>query len=239
MNEKEMLNLLKDEDFIKELVQRIGEQNFYVTDKKPIYSLRECLETIDERILNSIYECHKKVISKNIKKKPEHKEIIDVLEKEILNSFREFMFNLNKKDINLIKEVLKNKKTKTMNINFVCLGYMFGFKEKDEVVYIIPNELLDIYSGTINWRMLVHSEDYERIKQKIEECIENKEKELPVLRYRIRKNSGKYLWVEDSTHSLECIGQTYLREGLLRILPEDCYHKLEKEYGRGTGNEDN
>ena len=100
-------------------------------------------------------------------------------------------------------------------------------------------ELLDIYSGTINWRMLVHSEDYERIKQKIEECIENKEKELPVLRYRIRKNSGKYLWVEDSTHSLECIGQTYLREGLLRILPEDCYHKLEKEYGRGTGNEDN
>lgn len=100
-------------------------------------------------------------------------------------------------------------------------------------------ELLELHSGLLNWRMLMHSEDYERINQEIEACIESEEDVLPILRYRLRKNSGKYLWVEDTTHSLVWNGQVYLREGMFKVLPEDTYKELEKKYGRGISNEDN
>lgn len=100
-------------------------------------------------------------------------------------------------------------------------------------------ELLDIYSGTISWRNIIHSGDYERVKRELGQLIKNGGQTLPVFKYRIRKANGKYVWVEDTTYSLVSDGKTYFREGMFHVLPEDCYKKLEEEYERGVSNEDN
>lgn len=126
-------------------------------------------------------------------------------------------------------------------------NYVVSWKMSEgwPIEYISPNfskfgyVLLDIYSGSISWRTIVHSGDYERIKRELELVIKTRVQTLPVLRYRIRKANGKYVWVEDTSYSLVSDGKTYLREGVFHVLPEDCYKKLEEEYERGVNNEDN
>lgn len=97
----------------------------------------------------------------------------------------------------------------------------------------------EVYSGVIMWDRIIHPMDYERIEHELKACMDNGEQELPVLTYRIRKGNGRYVWIEDKTYSLVLEGNTYLREGMFYVLPEECYKDLEKKYERGVVNEIN
>lgn len=147
MTEKEILNLFN----IKEIRDAISESNikdFYIANKTSVYSLRECLESIDDKILKHIYVIHKHVLCKNkkLKDNPTQTEMINTLESEIKNNFPLFLISLEKEDKETLNEIAKNKKTDKININLLSNGFMFGFKENNRNVYIIPNELLNIYN---------------------------------------------------------------------------------------------
>lgn len=107
--------------------------------------------------------------------------------------------------------------------NFVDFGY----------------RLMDAYNGKITWSSIVHSDDYERIQQEMQNAIDGQVHEIPDLVYRIRKANGRYVWVKDNTYSLANNGETYYREGLFFVLPEKIYKELEKQYERGASNESN
>ena len=96
--------------------------------------------------------------------------------------------------------------------NFVDFGY----------------RLMDAYNGKLVWGNIVHSEDYVRIQEELRKVIEERSHDMPELVYRLRKANGRYVWVKDSTYSLGSNGETYLREGLFRVLPEESYKELEK-----------
>lgn len=110
-----------------------------------------------------------------------------------------------------------------MSSNFVDFGYV----------------LFDIYNGAVGWKLLIHSKDCDRIEKEINTYDNKVDSELPVLHYRLRKNSGRYVWVEDITNSLQREGQVIHREGMFRELPEEQWKDLEQKYGRGAGNENN
>lgn len=83
-------------------------------------------------------------------------------------------------------------------------------------------DLFDLYNGTINWKRMVYKEDWERIRGLIEQCIKDGIMDLPELRYRICKADGKIVWVLEENSVIYKVGTTYRKEGILRILPEDC-----------------
>ena len=95
----------------------------------------------------------------------------------------------------------------------------------------------EIYDGVMHWARIIHPMDFERIEKELEMCMDAQTHELPTLMYRIRKGNGRYVWIEDKTYSLLMEGNTYLREGMFRILPEECYKELEKKFERGVENE--
>lgn len=97
----------------------------------------------------------------------------------------------------------------------------------------------EVYSGVILWARIIHPMDYERIEHELKACMINSQQELPVLTYRIRKGNGRYIWIEDKTFSMVLEGNTYLREGMFYVLPEECYKDLEKKFERGVVNEVN
>ena len=147
MTEKEFLNLFNIKE-IKDAIKESDIKDFYITNKTSVYSLRECLESIDDKILKHVYVIHKHVLSKdkNLKDNPTQIEMINTLESEIKNSFSLFLISLEKDDKETLNEIVKNKKTDKININLLSNGFMFGFKENNRNVYIIPNELLNIYN---------------------------------------------------------------------------------------------
>lgn len=107
--------------------------------------------------------------------------------------------------------------------NFVEFGYPFH----------------EVFSGVMKWTRLVHPQDLERIKKEWDLYTKDTVGKLSSLTYRLRKGNGRYVWIEDTTYSLISEGNTYLREGMFYVLPEECYKELEKKYERGAENEGN
>jgi len=113
------------------------------------------------------------------------------------------------------------------------------------IEYISPNfadfgyVLFEIYSMAITWKMLIHTEDSKRIEQELKAYNSKEDVKMPVLHYRIRKNNGRYVWVEDITNSFHREGKKIYREGIFRELPEEQCKALERKYVRGVGNENN
>lgn len=145
MNEKELKEFFENEELIKSMLTSSFIEDFYVNNIGPVYSLKECLECADEEILNSIYTYHKYVISENLKKNPTNQEKIDILEKEIKKSFLEYLSHMHKEEKDILEEIIKYKKTEIYNETLLGCGFMFGFKENNKTVYIVPNELIKIY----------------------------------------------------------------------------------------------
>lgn len=125
--------------------------------------------------------------------------------------------------------------------------YIVSWEMKEEwpIEYVSSNfiefgyALHDVYNGVMKWARIVHPSDYVRIQGELDRYMHTEGAELPVLTYRIRKGNGRYVWIEDSTYSLDLAENTYLREGAFCVLPEECYKELEKKYERGVGNESN
>lgn len=146
MNEKEMIKIFKNEELMKTLLSSCIQDDFFVTNKKPIYTLKECLISIDEQILNTIYITYKHIFSKKIKKNPSHDEKIIILEKEIIRVFNDYLKKFDEDGKRILKEIAKNNSTRTPDINLLNYGFMFGFIENDKEIYIVPTELLNMYN---------------------------------------------------------------------------------------------
>ncbi|SET56577.1 PAS fold-containing protein [[Clostridium] polysaccharolyticum] len=97
----------------------------------------------------------------------------------------------------------------------------------------------EVYSGIMKWARLVHPADLERVKKELDLYMKEPAGKLPFLVYRIRKGNGRYVWIEDITYSIISERNTYLREGMFYVFPEECYKELEKKYERGAENEGN
>ena len=153
----ELEKILENEEFIESLLEIVENPDSYINNKKPVYTLRECLENTKEETIKAIYQVYREmlVIDKKLKDTRDIKETIDILEKEILRLFKEFLRTLTKEDSNCLNESLKNDEVKEFNITLLSNGFMFGFTKNKKVVYIIPNELKEIY------REYLKSDDYQ------------------------------------------------------------------------------
>lgn len=147
MTEKELEKILGNEEFMESLLETIENTDSYINNKKPVYTLRECLENTKEETLKTIYQVYREmlVIDKKLKNTLDIKEMIDILEKEILRLFPDFLRTLAKEDIDCLNESLKNNEVKEFNITLLSNGFMFGFMKNKKVIYIVPNELKEIY----------------------------------------------------------------------------------------------
>ena len=84
MNEKEELkNIIK---------KAFTQKDFFITNKEPVYTIKECLETIDNEILDCIYMAQQQfqleTYNEKIKENPSHEEKIMILEKKIMDWFK-------------------------------------------------------------------------------------------------------------------------------------------------------
>ena len=147
MTEKELEKILGNEEFMESLLETIENTDSYINNKKPVYTLRECLESTKEETLKTIYQVYREmlVIDKKLKNTLDIKEMIDILEKEILRLFPDFLRTLTKEDIDCLNESLKNNEVKQFNITLLSNGFMYGFMKNKKVIYIVPNELKEIY----------------------------------------------------------------------------------------------
>lgn len=89
-----------------------------------------------------------------------------------------------------------------------------------------------VYTNVMHWARIIHPKDLMRIQAQIEEYIKNPREDMPVLVYRIQKENGRYVWIEDITYAFVPEKNTFLREGMFSILPESCYKELESKIER-------
>lgn len=145
MNEKELLDVFNNDKFINKLLESGMDKDYFVTDCNPIFTLKEALEALDEHILDFICDSHKIIVKKDIVDTNDKKEKIKNLEESILTSFKEFIRYLTKNDKKIIEDVIKNTYTKKMDVNLLNIGYLFAYKQNHKNVFVVPNELLEIY----------------------------------------------------------------------------------------------
>lgn len=152
MNEKDVLKLMKNDDYMSSVVKLLDNKNAYIINSKPVYGLRECLENIDDLIVEVTYKHYKYVKSsnKNLKKNPSRSEMINILEKEIKETFMEFLSFSTFSEIEFIDSFSKNKNVGLPDINLIIDGYVFIFEEKEKITYIVPNEILDLYKEYVS-----------------------------------------------------------------------------------------
>lgn len=147
MNFNDLKNIFNNEEFMNNVLESLSDDDFFVTNKRPVYTLRECLDSVDDKILNNIYTNFKCLFKKDAKKNLSNDKIRELFFKELPKLFREFLDNLDKNDIEVIEKAIKNDgKTNSINITLVSNGFMYGFREKKGNVYVIPREFIDIYN---------------------------------------------------------------------------------------------
>lgn len=92
MKEKDLIKLLENRELMTTIISSTIKKDFYVTNKRPVYSLKDCLETIDDGLLDTIYVTYKYVfmpdelkedVTKEQKIELLHKGIIDVFNSSI------------------------------------------------------------------------------------------------------------------------------------------------------------
>lgn len=96
-----------------------------------------------------------------------------------------------------------------------------------EVEYVSPNftyfgySLNDLYSGNIKWTDIVHPDDIKQIVQTTLDFTKDNSKKFLPMRYRIRKPSGRYIWVLDETYNVSKIGGTWHRQSVLKEISRE------------------
>lgn len=99
----------------------------------------------------------------------------------------------------------------------------FGMKKGWPVYYASPNfkqirlVRYGLYEGTVFWKDFVHPDDYGRIYEEMKQLLNENSIMYPVLSYRIRNFSGKYIWVTDETSSVEKSGDVWYRESVIQV----------------------
>lgn len=147
MQEQELLDIINNKEFMSKILESGLDKDYFITDCNPIYTLNEALDVLDEKVLNLIYDSHKNIISKGIKETNNRKEKIRCLEERLLTSFQEFMYFLTKEDRLIIEDIIKNKYTKKIDFNLLSIGFLYGYKQDGKNVFVMPNELLNIYKN--------------------------------------------------------------------------------------------
>lgn len=151
MNNKDLKDVLNNEEFIKNLIDSSNE-NFFITNKKPVYSLKECLETIDENILENIYKSYLYGFckDKNLKKDFSKTNMIKVLDREIKDFFYANFSLFNTENRTIIDEIKTFKETDIESLGWLSNGFMFGFKKDNKTIYVVPDDLIEIYLNYLN-----------------------------------------------------------------------------------------
>lgn len=138
----------------------------FVNDKEPVYTLFECLNSLEDDILDFIFNYYKdihKAVKGNIKSK---KTKIELLNQKIPEMFTEFLNFINSNDEEVINDCIKNKTTNKSNSSLLSNGFLFGFLNDEENIYIVPKELLEIYKKN-------YTLEYKKDKDitKVKECF--------------------------------------------------------------------
>ena len=117
----------------------------FITNKSPVYSLKECLENINDEILNEIYFVYSiKENNRNLNGNMSKDDKIKFLQRNIKIGFNDMLYSIDgNRDI--IEKIIENDTVKP-DAEFLCCGYVFGFKEKNIIKYIVPKELIEIYN---------------------------------------------------------------------------------------------
>ncbi len=115
------------------------EEKFYIIDgnAKEHLMLKDCLTVSHFAALKKIYKVHFHDVDKNVSRE----EMIETLEKTILGDIKE-MYRImlyNQEGDSLRKFLLSHPPTS------MEYGYLFAFREKGKVTYVIPKEFDDIY----------------------------------------------------------------------------------------------
>jgi len=132
------------EEALDILLEMHSDTNYFISDKKDVYSLKECLDSASDKVIDAICFTSEFIEEeKTTFKKREDK--INYLKNKIPELFKQFLNTMNKEDKETIKEYIENKCIKNNNITFTSNGFMYGFRNNNEIIYIIPNELMDIY----------------------------------------------------------------------------------------------
>ena len=129
MKNQELLDVFNNKEFISKIIESSMDKNYFITNCNPIYTLKEALNALDDKVLNLIYDSHQNIISIGIKETNSRKEKIKILEESILTTFEEFMGYLTKEDKSIIENIIKNKYTKKIDHNLLCIGYLYGYKQ--------------------------------------------------------------------------------------------------------------
>lgn len=243
MNLDEFKEILKNEELMKNIFETCLYDDFFITDKKPVYSLKECLESVNDKILESIYMNYKHIISKNkkLKDKPSKDEKINIIEREIKDSFNEYLSIITLKEKEILDEAEKNTKSDKFNITLLSNGFLFGYKENQKTVYIVPTELIDIYRKYLNSKEKKQS-DLEKLdmythtymlingiieKEFLEDIIINKYK-LKVTKEEIKQAVGEYCYIySDKYYCHEIIPYEHVE--LLLEIKQICPYKILEE----------
>lgn len=168
MNQNEIKNLLSNQEFMNNIIETTQE-DFFVSKKSPSYTLKECLENTDMRILKAMYINYKWVIKQGKVKieNPTKKEIIEIFLNELPALFKEYIPTITKEDNEILDDILEhNGRTKKCNTTLTNNGFLYGFIEKKKVIYIMPKEIIEIYKEEMKSDSLK-----ENIKNKIEKEI--------------------------------------------------------------------
>ena len=135
-----------------------------VVDDVKSYSLHELLSSCNKKQLELYKICYKKMF-KIVVSATDKNDLVNELEKNIINTFEKIIPSLTKEDIKNFKQAVNNRGyLKDFDDAYIRLGYIFPIKYKNKKLkYVIPKELLE----------LVKKHNFDKIsKETIDYCTE-------------------------------------------------------------------
>lgn len=140
--------VLENEELMELMMESVQNDEFYINNGKVKYSLKECLMSVNEDVLKIIYLSHTTFENTKVNKKDLTRQyMVDFLMERLPKYFMEFLENMDSSDINMLNDCCKNKYTADFNITLLSNGFAFGFKEKDENVFVVPKEFIELYKN--------------------------------------------------------------------------------------------
>lgn len=140
----------KFEDITYEDMDRLSNVNNYIIkmeDTKDLYSLEELLGKCSLKQLNLYHTFYSYMFNiYKVEKIHNKEELISTLKKDILFSFKSYIEQIKKKEIEFFKNVLKsNGIIDNVDEDFIQTGFFIPFQlKKAKIRYVMAKELLDI-----------------------------------------------------------------------------------------------